>query len=280
LPDGTQPTDEIDLSMAKSLCGPVATYQEVEHYLGNLGPTIDLVNSLQKPTGQIRWNTNIDASFAGPNDSPGTVEGKRWCSGSLISKAFFLTAAHCFQVDLNGWVTPRRAGVPLKPHELATLMHVNFNYQLAANSTHLRPETSFPIVRLVEFGMDAQHAKLDFAIAELGPGADGGAAGDQFGTVSIDPSGQWLTASALLTVIQHPDGLPKKVAAGPLVKLKDEFLLYSNLDTLGGSSGAPVFAADGSQVAVHTNGGCDKIGTNQGVSLKIIKQRNASNIIK
>ncbi len=159
-------------------------------------------------------------------------------------------------------------------------MHVNFDYQIDANSGRLRPEVTFPIVNLVEFGMDAPHKQLDFAIVELGPGADGSIAGDRFGSVAIGLSGNLLSPSTLLTVIQHPDGEPKKIAAGPLIRLKDQFLLYSNLDTLGGSSGAPVFAADGSQVAVHTNGGCDRIGTNQGVSLKVIKERNASSIIK
>src|SRR5262249_19734331 len=158
------------------LCGPAATWQDVELYNGALGPSVPFVGALQKSVGQIQWN-DLAKKFSRRGDDAGDVTGKRWCSGSLIGESLFLTAAHCFEVDSGGWRTPRRGAggsqQAVPPAELATLMHVNFDYQIARATGKVRPDVSYPVVRLVEYGFDAGGKGLDFAIIELGAGGDG-----------------------------------------------------------------------------------------------------------
>lgn len=61
----------------------------------------------------------------------------------------------------------------------------------------------------------------------------------------------------MLCIIQHPEGKPKKVEAGPLTAFKEEKIGYNDIDTLGGSSGAAIIQfPTGKIVGVHTNGGC------------------------
>lgn len=69
---------------------------------------------------------------------------------------------------------------------------------------------------------------------------------ERIGKVS---EGEWLT------IVQHPRGEPKQVCVreNRLIKRADDVLWYST-DTLGGSSGSPVFNNDWFVVALHHSG--------------------------
>lgn len=72
---------------------------------------------------------------------------------------------------------------------------------------------------------------------------------------TADPS-----TGAALTIIGHPQGLPKKIEAGTVYGFSTNAIRYNNIDTLGGNSGSGVIDSQGRVVGVHTNGGCTSTG--------------------
>jgi hypothetical protein len=159
-------------------------------------------------------------------------------------------------MDDNGQVS--RA----QPDVLATLMKVNFRYQIDAGTMAIRePQVSFPIARLVEHR--AGPDQLDYAIFELGPGEDTQLPPYPSAIVDVRPA----AVSEMLGIIQHPQGEPKKIEAGPATAMNGPWILYNDLDTWGGSSGSGIRDKAGEVIGVHTNGGCGPNGgSNRGVS--------------
>ncbi len=73
-------------------------------------------------------------------------------------------------------------------------------------------------------------------------------------------------ASDRLAVIQHPRGSRKVIAEGEYEDSCNQLVYYTDLDTLVGSSGAPVLNHQGYLLAIHTDGDCaqDGRGANRG----------------
>jgi V8-like Glu-specific endopeptidase len=240
----------------ETICGTTDDSQAVEQYDGTLGVTTGFVNAHQASVGQLQWNNNLASIYTNPGD----VSGARWCSGTLIANDLFLTAGHCFDSEGGGWSRPLQNGTTnvIQPSEIATNMHVNFNYQVdpAGNP---RPEQSFPITSLVEYRLGG----LDFAIVRLG-----GNPGRTFGTTQISQVDAVLNSMAC--IIGHPAGFRKRVEAGPITRLQANSIGYNDIDTLGGNSGSGILsAADGRIVGVHTNGGCDTTMTGNNFGVRI-----------
>ncbi len=79
-----------------------------------------------------------------------------------------------------------------------------------------------------------------------------------------------------LTVIQHPRGLPKVLATGTFAFLDEGAVHYDDLDTLVGSSGAPIINGRGRVLGLHAGGDCDLGGTNWGwLSSEIVRASSA-----
>ena len=251
----------------ESICGSMDDMQHVEQYDGTLGVTQAFVAAHERPVGQLQWNNNLGTIYT----NPGNVNGERWCSGTLIANDLFISAGHCFDVNPNGWQTPRdnATGLSVQPAQLAMNMHVNFNFQVDPMG-NLRAEQSFPVTQLVEFRLGG----LDFAIARLG-----GNPGATFGVAVI--SNVDANDGDMLCVIQHPSGLPKRIEAGPQFHLHDDRLGYDTLDTLGGSSGSGILReSTGMLVGVHTNGGCTSSGAGHNHGMRIISIINNSPTIR
>lgn len=247
--DGTEglesdegPQDDYSMIL-ETLCGAIDDSQPVEQYNGALGVPKAFVDAHQSAVGQIQWNSNLSGIYT----NPGNVSGARWCSGTLITNDLFLTAGHCFDQSGGGWQRPRVNGSSnvIPSTEIATNMHVNFNYQVDPQG-NLRQEQSFPIIALLEYRLGG----LDFAIVRLG-----GNPGATFGTTGISTTD--AAAGDMLCIMGHPEGVPKRIEAGPALAPDGNRVRYNDIDTLGGNSGSGVLrATDGRIIGVHTNGGC------------------------
>jgi V8-like Glu-specific endopeptidase len=263
---------EISLFAAESICGTTDDTQDVELYDGSLGVSIDFVRHFSPPVGQLQWLDNLKTVFKAASESAGNVSGVRWGSGALIGPDLFITAGHCFDRSGGGWVRPRRNGVTIAEHEIATLMRVNFNFQIDGATNQLRVEDSYPVVRLLEY----RQGQLDYAIVQLGKNTAGEVPGEKYGTLVVSLN-DLKTEQAMLCVIQHPNGRPKQVEAGPLFGNAGGQISYESIDTLGGSSGSAILNAEtGEVVGVHTNGGCTAFsGANHGVAIGAIRQSSS-----
>jgi V8-like Glu-specific endopeptidase len=269
--EGVSRSDEITTDpeeyarLLESQCGARDDSQNVEQYDGSLGVTIGFVAANQSRVGQVQWNANLGAVYT----TAGNVSGVRWGSGTLISQDLFLTAGHLFDQTGGGWNRPLQNGTSnvISPQEIATNMHVNFNYQFDP-AGNLRPEQSFAVLQLVEY----RTGGVDFAVVRLA-----GNPGTTFGFSQISPSDAGIGDVA--AVIGHPAGVPKRIEAGPVTGLTAAQILYNDIDTLGGNSGSGVLrASDGALIGVHTNGGCTTAGTgaNFGAPISAVISNSAS----
>jgi hypothetical protein len=257
---------ELERMALESICGNKDDTQDVELYDGTLGVNADFVARHEPPVGQLQWLDDLFERFSAAGDSPGDVAGVRWGSGGLIANDLFITAGHCFDPHGGGWRRPKRNGVTIEPKEIATLMRVNFNYQIDRRTGQPRPGDAFPVLELIEYRL----ANLDFAIARLGPSRAGKLPGEVYGVLQL-ATGDLTEQEAMLCLIQHPAGSPKRVEAGPMLHNRGGQIAYDSLDTQGASSGSPVLGPEGLVVGVHTNGGCTTFsGFNFGVSVGAI----------
>lgn len=266
------PQRAIDLPVAdhsvrlQDICGRLPMWSEVAGFSppANFPPRYVELN--QASTVMFRWLSD-DAMFrillgpgalGDPNLNAGNVGSEPWCSGTLIEHGRVLTASHCFDMLINerGWTTPYRSDArgepdPIKPRQLAHLMEVVFDYQLDSEFEVL-PETIYRVSSLVEY-QERTLSRVDYAIVELTDRADAPLRNLSF--ASVGTSG--LAPRERAVIIQHPDGLPKKIHFGAILTLNSRLMTYA-VDTLGGSSGAGVRDLDGRIRAVHIEGGCNQ----------------------
>ena len=264
----------------ESVCGAVDDLQHVELYNGNLGISKAYVAEHQSSTIQLQWKPKEEINqMLGNNADAGNIASVRWCSGTLFQKKnvdgnavdYVLTAAHCLEAIADGWYTPTVNGQTLSPGMNARMMDVNFNYQINGETGSMRVESKYHVRSLVEFG----YPGLDYAILELGNIKSGD---ESYPKRYAETSARPLQTNESLTIIQHPNGDPKKVESGQLLLIRQALAYYSNIDTHSGASGAAVRDSKGNIVALHTNGGCTKVGgANKGVLLEAIS--NVSSIL-
>jgi V8-like Glu-specific endopeptidase len=259
----------------QDMCGARDDSQEVEFYDGKLGVSRAYVKSNEPSTVQLQWNSREALTAQLPGYDFGNVAGERWCTGTLVSERYILTAGHCFDVQRgdSGWISPFRLGKDkrpefVQPKNLAKLIHVNFNYQTDPTTGQVRKADVYAIDELSEWreGPDG----LDFAIFTIAPDAKG-----KYPSVNYKPAKVVISdprEKETIAVIQHPNGDPKKIAVGSHTTIVGTELRYSDVDTFGGSSGSGIRNSNGDVVGVHTHGGCEMGDANGGVrSVSIAK---------
>jgi endonuclease G, mitochondrial len=136
--------------------------------------------------------------------------------------------------------------------EVAAGAHADFRYEEdengAINPVRVRfdPDTCF-------LTGSADPDGLDFTLVAVRPLADGTPPGATFGRVPLIGTVGKALIGRPLNIVQHPDGLPRRVAFrdNPLLSLDDPIHLIYRTDTKHGSSGSPVFNDEWQLVAVH-----------------------------
>lgn len=238
--------------------------QDVEIYPrgGDLGVPADYVHAHEPTVGNLRWRNDIIKRFK----QPGTVNNRRWCTGTLITEDLMLTAGHCFNQRRTGkQIVPKVNGTdnPIERPEIALNMQVDFHYQLDENFV-LRAMETIDIVELVEDRLGG----LDYAIVRLASAPSHDYAVARLATADA-------ALGSMLSIIGHPRGEPKRVATGTASQYDGDRIYYNDLDTDYGSSGSAIFSSpDGSIVGVHTTGGCneERSGENSGFRISSILQ--------
>jgi len=160
------------------------------------------------------------------------INEKEQCTGFLINKDIVMTNQHC---------------IPDARSAKGTTITFGHDYQ-ASESDHITYQCD-------EFIM--ANEKLDFALVRCAP-ENGEYPGERFGTVSIEKSAEKFKGD--IYVIQQNCQYyedrncdpSKKVAYGKILDEESMGDLIHNADTLGGSSGSPVFSKDNNKVvALH-----------------------------
>jgi V8-like Glu-specific endopeptidase len=223
----TTSEEDTGASQEGTQCGPTWDAQDVELYNGQLGVPFEFVSKHQRPVG-----FQVD-------------EG---CSGTLVSRDLFLSAAHCL-------------------YEVNT--RVDFDFQRVGNPNvfEIREPRSFFVQEVVE--EEFSLGNFDYSLLRLS-----GSPGDTFRQTPIINRDQ--AAGSLITLIGHPDGVPKVVNTGNLLDFASPNganWFRHQADTAGGSSGAGVLSGDGFLVGVHTNAGCNNtepIGGNQAMRMSAL----------
>jgi V8-like Glu-specific endopeptidase len=247
----------------ETICGATDDSQPVEQYDGTLGVTTAYVANHERAVAQVQWNDNLGAVYT----NPGNVSGVRWGSGTMVSPDLFLTAGHLFDQTGGGWERPRVNGTSnvISPQEIATNMHLNFNYQVDSTGTP-RTEDSFAITQLIEYRLNG----VDFSICRIA-----GSPGNTYGWTTV--ANVDSAVNDMLCIIGHPAGLRKRIEAGPCSSFSGNQIRYNDIDTLGGNSGSGILQSPtGDLVGVHTNGGCNAAGTGSNFGMRISVVRAAS----
>jgi hypothetical protein len=152
------------------------------------------------------------------------------CSGTLIARDVFLTAGHCVSASTPG-------------------SQVRFNFQRDPNG-NVRTTTNYAVSAVLEDDVGG----VDYAVLQLN-----GSPGDVWGTST--PAVFAPAAGQPITIIQHPNGIPKVVEGGTLGYTNGR-MSYGDLDTEGGSSGSGILQdRTGYVIGVHTNGTTCRIQT-------------------
>ncbi|MBK5292580.1 MAG: DNA/RNA non-specific endonuclease [Acidobacteriia bacterium] len=261
---------------------PQAVIDKSEKRAGNVAALDSLKNSMRtkapkdlEPKGNLRRRFQHHLSAGGPGRRT-EIEFERIINGNELVSINYLekgaqTAKSVGRVhvkDSGGELIGFGTGFMIAPGLMMTNHHVlenanqarrsqmEFDFELDAAGKD-RP-TSFFSLRPEQFFFSSED--LDFSVVAVSPKSE-----DQrrhvaeFSFLSlIEQTGKAVRAE-YLTIIQHPGGQRKQVCVreNQLLKIEGNVILYAT-DTLGGSSGSPVFNNSWQVVALHHSGVPDK----------------------
>jgi Trypsin-like peptidase domain len=160
------------------------------------------------------------------------INEKEQCTGFLVSKDIVMTNQHC---------------IPDARSAKGTTITFGHDYEA--------PESDYITYQCDEFIM--ANEKLDFALVRCAP-EHGKLPGERFGTVSLEKSeekfkGEIYVIQQNCQYFENRNCDPsKKIAYGKILSEETSGDLIHDADTLGGSSGSPVFSKDNNKVvALH-----------------------------
>lgn len=223
-------------------------------------------NPITRATGQLQWHDFSSLPFYSQN-----ISNLRWGTAFFISPNLIMTAGHCFDVSTNmkEYYTPKIGNYVLSSEELAPFMKLNMGYayqQCAPGKNDIpeKNETSFTIKKLIEHRIGG----LDYAIAELD-----GTPGNIYGFLPFD----FCFMAGQIMIPQHPAGGPKKIETGHGVAYGENekrMINYDKINTLGGSSGAPLSPNMLSVCGIHIQGTSLLKPSNTAIHLYAVLQKS------
>lgn len=207
-------------------------------------------------------------------------------TGFLIGPDAVLTNHHVVQKAIEGDVEHARFTCLFDFKKVGDEVVSSGNrFELAADDSWLIDSAPYSAVDLVPDPKPGDPApdELDLALIRLAePAGSQGVAGAEAGaarewvTLATDPRD--LTQVHAISILQHPDRLPLKLALGMEQNLElngpGNRVRYT-VPTLPGSSGSPVFDSEWKLVALHHSGDPDGIKPeyNEGIPISLIAQR-------
>ena len=166
-------------------------------------------------------------------DTAGRLRG--WGTGFLIAPSVLLTNNHV-----------------LPDEDTARRSDLNFEFEIDIDGAPLNQVTH----ALAPDRLFFTSRELDFTVVGVQPlPQNGDHPLSQYGFIPLVSRVGKVAEGEWLTIVQHPNGERKQVCVreNKLLKRADDVLWYST-DTLGGSSGSPVFNNDWYVVALHHSG--------------------------
>ena len=222
-------------------------------HVGKIGRVVGLASAAVSLVGTAACGASPDASFA------------RTSSGAQCGPTLDFEPVN-EAVDHRGWIAAREDGVALIDGACtgAFIGTVEDSGPLVITAGHCvglgdRPTVVFNFEdnadgaqTVISGTVIEQSEDPDYALLELD------------GAPQVAPIPMGTRPTRTLTVVQHPRGLPKVVARGTFAFVEQWLIHYTDLDTLVGSSGAPIFNSNGLMIGHHTGGDCGDEGTNWG----------------
>jgi endonuclease G len=235
--------------------GPAKQFSIVDPHVKAQPP--NLVTRLRNLTADGNAPSELDLErILGSNDlldlnwfERGLLAARSVCRINLRQDGRVIGYGTGFLVAPNALLTNHHV---LDTDDVAAQAIVEFGYELDVDG---RPKASsrFTLDPATYFYTNKD---LDFTLVAVGP-ADGtpGAQLADFGWLRLIPTTGKILEKEWMTIVQHPSGEPKQIAAreNQLLKIADTTLWYAT-DTAPGSSGSPVFNDSWQLVALHHSG--------------------------
>jgi endonuclease G, mitochondrial len=134
---------------------------------------------------------------------------------------------------------------------------IQFRYELDIDGAHVA--TTEYRLDPATFFFTSPENQLDFSLIAVGSRSGGsGELASSFGFIPLSSASDKHAEGDFVTIIEHPEGTYKQIALREnrvLGRGKRGRTLYYGADTLGGSSGSPVFNDQFEMVALHHAGG-------------------------
>jgi hypothetical protein len=224
----------------------------------------------------LQWKSEEEIKEQLGYEVKGNIWDKKWCTGTVIAENLVLTAGHCFLTRTGQEIDPRRRYktpfrehngqiTRLKPKELVPLFKIVSDYErdkVTGNITSKKNDDNV-VVGYKEFSAKyLDDTVLDYAIIEV-------RMKNEYVPMKISPVD--LEEGKPAAIIHHPGGGSKRISVGDITSFNGLHYTYSDIDTLGGSSGAPIINRNGEIVGVHLYGGCRDEGGNRGIRIEALK---------